>query len=990
MLRRLANMCLKRQAALSLTLAFALLLGIVSPAVAFAEDITPGYVLVRGTVTDNHGDPMSGRTVTFTLLDLATGVESSTRQVTTNAAGQYQFPLFYIAGYYATHDICLRSGGDPVRYAAQDGELVCDLIIVNHGTINISFVDDDDNPVGAGVPFWILSKRPDFADPTWPEGYALDGELERTTNASGIISVFADKAYVYQYDQSGDKRYIWDYPTGFSLTPDPGETKNVTVTITPLGKVSFEACYADSGELAAGLQFSYPSTGSGRRFLVDEGDGRLSFYYPPGEAWVSGTMAGDPLTGNMGYTLPETRITVTPWGETSASGALVQRAPGQVYGTIYSLPTYDYVEGATVQLCWKPSGSDDPPTVLDETTTDTDGEFLFNNVVPSEIPYTIRAFKNSVGGAFNSTRTTEVSSGSGSSVDFYVTMVVDTTPPAMPTGLVVTDPADATGLTLSWNANTEADFDSYSVYRSTTETGEYAAIATGLTNNSYKDSSAVVGQEYWYKVTASDEVGNESEASSPASGTLTGAVIAFSNATFSATENTSVTINLVRTGSTSTEVSVTCSTQDGSAVAGQDYVAKSDTVMFAAGQTDATFVVELVDDAAIEGEETFTVQLSAPGSGAILGTPSTATATIVDNDSALPETPPTDPEDDPEPDYEPEPEPEPARPEGLTGTSQPEADVYLSNPEAGIALTIPAGATETTVEFSVETVSGDEAATLLGDANVPDGFTVVGPVFHFSAKKADGSEPVTAFNEPVVFEFELSQEDLAAITDPRKVGLYRLNDDGTLTFVGGEIVDGRLVVRMHRFSHYVVIERSITFDDVQGHWAQDDVELMASRWVVLGRDTGLFDPTALVSRAEFAAMLVRAMLLQPAVGEPGFTDVTASDSFYEEIATAAKSGLVRGYSDGDFRPNAPVTREEACVMLARAMRLETPDLASPDVAQVLARFADTDEVSAWARGDVAACAEVGIVRGRDEDSLAPQDSLTRAEAAAMIARFWKR
>jgi len=137
-------------------------------------------------------------------------------------------------------------------------------------------------------------------------------------------------------------------------------------------------------------------------------------------------------------------------------------------------------------------------------------------------------------------------------------------------------------------------------------------------------------------------------------------------------------------------------------------------------------------------------------------------------------------------------------------------------------------------------------------------------------------------------------------------------------------------------------------------------------------------------------MLNRAMLLQPALGEPGFSDISAGDSCYEEVAAAAKAGLVGGYEDGTFRPDSPMTRQEACAMLARAVRLETPDLASPDIAQVLGRFADMDEVSAWACADVAACVEVGIVQGTGEGNLAPQDSVTRAEAAVMVARFWKR
>ena len=74
----------------------------------------------------------------------------------------------------------------------------------------------------------------------------------------------------------------------------------------------------------------------------------------------------------------------------------------------------------------------------------------------------------------------------------------------------------------------------------------------------------------------------------------------------------------------------------------------------------------------------------------------------------------------------------------------------------------------------------------------------------------------------------------------------------------------------------------------------------------------------------------------------------------------------------------------------RALRLGTPDLSSLDAARVLIRFADMEKVSAWAFADVATCVEVGIVQGRDAGNLAPEESVTRAEAAVMVARFWKK
>jgi len=92
-----------------------------------------------------------------------------------------------------------------------------------------------------------------------------------------------------------------------------------------------------------------------------------------------------------------------------------------------------------------------------------------------------------------------------------------------------------------------------------------------------------------------------------------------------------------------------------------------------------------------------------------------------------------------------------------------------------------------------------------------------------------------------------------------KVGLFKINDDGTMTFVGGKLVDGKLVVEMTGFSKYVFAEVKITFNDVSTHWARKDIELMASKYIVTGMPDGSFNPNEQVTRAQFAVMLVNAM-----------------------------------------------------------------------------------------------------------------------------------
>jgi len=112
--------------------------------------------------------------------------------------------------------------------------------------------------------------------------------------------------------------------------------------------------------------------------------------------------------------------------------------------------------------------------------------------------------------------------------------------------------------------------------------------------------------------------------------TVNGGTIQFSAATYSVNENGGMrTITVTRTGGTD-PATIDYTTSNGSAAAGADYTTTSGTINFIAGQTSATFDVPILDDALVEGNETFNLALSNPSAGATLGAQSTAVVTIVD------------------------------------------------------------------------------------------------------------------------------------------------------------------------------------------------------------------------------------------------------------------------------------------------------------------------------------------------------------------------
>ncbi|MFC0212766.1 S-layer homology domain-containing protein [Paenibacillus chartarius] len=168
-----------------------------------------------------------------------------------------------------------------------------------------------------------------------------------------------------------------------------------------------------------------------------------------------------------------------------------------------------------------------------------------------------------------------------------------------------------------------------------------------------------------------------------------------------------------------------------------------------------------------------------------------------------------------------------------------------------------------------------------------------------------------------------------------------------------------------------------------GHWAEADVETLASKLIVHGVTDTNFAPEQPVTRAEFAALIARALGLLPQRTDR-FRDVQESDWFSGAVGAAAKANLISGYEDGTFRPDAPVTREQMAAMLARALQLGGHEVQGN--AALLERFTDRADISAWADEAVTAALSAGIIQGMTDTSFAAHNQATRAQAVTMLKR----
>lgn len=175
------------------------------------------------------------------------------------------------------------------------------------------------------------------------------------------------------------------------------------------------------------------------------------------------------------------------------------------------------------------------------------------------------------------------------------------------------------------------------------------------------------------------------------------------------------------------------------------------------------------------------------------------------------------------------------------------------------------------------------------------------------------------------------------------------------------------------------------FADTANHWAAEDIAKAARLGIVNGLQDGSFGPDQPMTRVQFAAMLVRSLKLPAAPAAAAFADQPdIPDWASVEVATAVKAGILQGYEDQTLRPNREINRAEMIVMLLRAQ----PTNAATSSAGLT--FNDKDDIPEWAHASVSIASSAGLVQGKEDNRFAPHDPATRAEAVTILLRMLER
>ena len=185
----------------------------------------------------------------------------------------------------------------------------------------------------------------------------------------------------------------------------------------------------------------------------------------------------------------------------------------------------------------------------------------------------------------------------------------------------------------------------------------------------------------------------------------------------------------------------------------------------------------------------------------------------------------------------------------------------------------------------------------------------------------------------------------------------------------------------HYTTYDVIIKVGERFSDVNpGDWFYENVMNAAAKGYVSGMGDGIFQPNGNTTRAQFASMIAKAMGFDPETDEidveTAFVDVPATHWGAKAIAFCAENGYMNGDADGNFRPDANITRQEVASVLVNTFKLTNEGTKD---------FPDDALIASWAKSNVYAAKAAGLMNGdQGTGNFRPTDYIKRAESASIM------
>ena len=165
-------------------------------------------------------------------------------------------------------------------------------------------------------------------------------------------------------------------------------------------------------------------------------------------------------------------------------------------------------------------------------------------------------------------------------------------------------------------------------------------------------------------------------------------------------------------------------------------------------------------------------------------------------------------------------------------------------------------------------------------------------------------------------------------------------------------------------------------------WYAEAVSAAVDNGLLYGKSANVLDPNGDMTRAEMAAIINRSFGCYKAADISQYTDVAKSKWYYKDVEMAVQMGTYNGRSASSMAPDAPISRQEAMTVVARALELDYDSYSKTD----LSTFSDRSEISNWAMPYVRAMVGADYIHGRGK-VLTPLDNITRAEFAQIFANI---
>lgn len=260
-------------------------------------------------------------------------------------------------------------------------------------------------------------------------------------------------------------------------------------------------------------------------------------------------------------------------------------------------------------------------------------------------------------------------------------------------------------------------------------------------------------------------------------------------------------------------------------------------------------------------------------------------------------------------------------------------------------------------------------------------------------KDIDSGKAQPVFSQSEQSHEETMQQAYIAVTEYSEyLGMPMMTDFET--FCAQYASSGLYDVEVYR-DHckdeiYAAFLRTEEGTDISNHWAYSAISYMLNNGLVSGMTAYKFEPNTNITRAMFVSLLYRLAgrpnVSLSASSSNSFSDVRDQNSYYYyAVAWASSNGIVSGYTDGTFKPDNLVTREQCASFLYRFARYKNLNLNYSNSS--LNQFTDVGQVSSYALIPMKWAVSRGIMSGTTTTTLSPQTTCTRAMSAQLLKKL---